>query len=1822
MSPRNSIIDVFQQCVKEHGHEVAVDFNGETLTYRQLDDLSTQVAGFLHQKQIAGQPVGVSMARSQYWIVSLLGILKARAIYVPLDMAHPEKRMMEIVNDCQIKYVICHSGPHPLADEVECISIEEILKQPAYEGKQSLPSPDDLAYLLYTSGTTGKPKGVPMRHWQAVLNAQIAVHCVFHAEPGDNIAQLAGINFLVSLVESFTILLNGLKMVMIPDDIKKDPRRLIPYLEEKNVSRASIAPSLLTAFPKTDIPTLKTIVLIGEPVSLPVRDYWMKRLMLVNCYGFTESSLCVSTGVYTKDSLFNDIGEITPCLEAHILDEQLREVKPGATGELCVGGPSLTEGYWNNPQLNAEKFIKNVYSKGRKHQCDILYRTGDKVAQLHGGHLLYKGRTDFQVKIRGMRIETREVEMHIEAYPSIERCIVLAKSYKETKRLVAYVKSVSHTELSELKSFAASRLPEFMCPSLYVFVDEFPLNINQKVDRLRLPEPVWEDNSLSTENEEEWTETEKKLSIILKNLLGTRAESTSSTFLGLGGDSLSMMFLSTEIEKVFGKTIEVSTLAQAKDLKGMAACIEKGKKKEGGKEVGEKESLNKEIMRQFPLPQSLKSIWIDCNISVQRNDSYKLFFVFEFDHQSKPKHIEQAWNLLTQQQDCFRLSFQHDKQDVWGRIMPAQYETLSYTDISDDEMEQMFEQFFAQPLPYDADKLYRIQLFHLPNGRFELCLLIHHLIFDGLSYAIISRQLHHLYHHLNDPQYQGAEVVSYQDYIEWKTSQEVHSRKECAFWKNYLEKAEPLRIPKHQNGQEIHSAFYEINLSEEAFRNINAFCKKESFSPFVVLLAGYGVTICNFLTSSSFAISTAVTDREQTRYLNTGGYMISVLPVMMNIGNGITARALIKKLAKDIDTIKQHIMPINEISYLCHRQSELLLTDFSFNMQDIMPTYTIPWKVESPSALALYVYRNQQQITIQFHYQKKWFAQQVIESMAKTMDAVYINMLSKPEQPLDKCSLISAHDQSILTDGFMLADKASPMDNVVTVIEKIVATTPDKTAYRYKGQDTSYREFSDMADRIADFIEQELTDTQDIAGHGIGVSLSDKSLLMPTIMAIFKLGMYYVPIDISLPQQRQDFILSESKCLFVVTDSIPMGEKKKGEKGRRSKVTIAGNHTAYVIFTSGSTGMPKGTPISHSSLMTFCRNACHVTGIDSHSRMLQYANTGFDASIYELFPVLTVGGTLVFPTEEDKHDLSRLMDFIEQERISEAVIPPSLMSVLPYREIPTLKTIVLGGETTPKPVQQLWGRTYRLINGYGPTENTVMSTFQYISDEFPANNIGKALEGVSTYVLDNQMRLLPNYVIGQLYLGGKQLSAGYMNRQDINAQRFIKNPYATEEETRNGLNQTIYATGDLVARTSEGELLFLGRIDSQVKVRGYRIEVEEIAHAIERITNVQQVFVTTTDNNKNIVAYYTEKTREAVTPEYIKSVLQQQLPAYMIPAYIVRLDEFPLTDNKKIDKDKLPQPGREPGSSLSGQAAMPSAERAGRSTGLETIMKATVCKLLAIDDISLTSDLFAEGMNSIQAMQLAYELKQQGFSIGFSEIYATRTIRGIAASPQMQPCKWYNHYDAEKPVVILVCGYTPAYPFYEDFIKELSAQYSVLVFDSFAFWNHPSKFLASDYIDYLITNTEKEIQQNNTKIYAVTGHSIGSELGMLLAEHIRQKHNPDVRMVAIGTSLYTTSKLFKYISDDHLVLKQMQKTMPPLLFAGNLSIVMESQPSSSLILNGSVNPEYVKFSETFLKKNKESWDAKYPYAHRVFLHTDHFGLLQPTFLNDILALFT
>ena len=1674
MNYQKSIIDVFQQCVREHPQRIAVDYEGMTLTYQQLDTLSDRVASCLQQKQLASKTVGVCMERSPEWIISLFGILKARAIYVPLDLSHPERRRKEIIDDCDIQYVIT--------------STEALLaKNDASVAVAQRPSPNDFAWLLYTSGTTGKPKGVPMRHYQAVLNAKIAVDRVFHAKAGDHVAQLAGINFLVSLVETFTILLNGLTMVMIPDHIKKEPHRLIQQLVAKQVRRASIAPSLLTAFPKIEIPTLETIVLIGEPVSLPVRNYWMQHHQLVNCYGFTESALCVSTGVYTAKTPLNDIGEITTCLEAHLLNENLQEVKQGETGELCIGGPSLTEGYWNRDDLNKEKFIRNIYSSDEAHKCDILYRTGDRMSMAPNGHMLYMGRTDDQVKIRGMRVETREVEMTIEAFAGIEKCIVIAKPYLTTKRLVAYLKTEHQIDIVHLRAFAATRLPEFMRPSIYIFIDEIPTTINRKVDKTRLPEPEWDDPYQDP--------------IV---------------------DSLTMMMMAAEKES---QTQE--------DLHAIS---------------------QKSLLSVIQLPQSLKSVWTDCSLSKKRNEAYKLFYVFEFDGDYTPQQIEQAWNLVTERQDGLRLSFRFDGKDVVGHINPPAHEDLSYTYITEEDRLHSYDVFYSQPLPHDGRKLYRLQLFRFPDGRQELCLLIHHLIFDGLSYAILSRQLHQFL--TASPAPSGISQI-YGNYLSWKIGAENTDREEhLAFWNNYLGGLEALQVPQFQNGKGNSSAFYEISLSNEACQQINTYCRKESVTPFTVLLAGYSITIGVFLSAPAPVISIATTDRDCPSRLNTVGYMVSVLPIKVDCGDGVTTRSLINGLVKDLTHIRSHVLPINEISRLLPQRTGLRLTDISFSMQDEMPPFTIPetWTVESPSALAVYAYWNNHQITIQFHYQQQWFSQEVIRSIAKTLDAVYVNMLTNPDQPLEHCPLVSPRQHAELTERFKFVPKRH--QNVLAAIKRIAATRPNNIAYRYQGQDTNYQEMLNLSEQIAERIQQEMGNPDSTRETGIGVSLHDKSQLMPTILAIFKLGLYYVPIDPSLPKERQDYIITESNCRLIVTDT---GIVHPTPSAISHAATASLHHTAYVIFTSGSTGKPKGTPISHDNLMTFCQNACDVTEIDSNTRMLQYANLGFDASVYELFPILIAGGTLVFPEEADRQDLSRLLDFIENEHITVAVIPPSLLSVLPYREIPTLKTMVLGGETTPKPIQQLWSRRYRLINGYGPTENTVMTTFQNISDKLAANNIGQAMPGVSTYVVDKQMRLLPDYVAGQLFLGGRQLTGGYLNHDDINKEKFIPNPFSTPKDNLNGENQTIYASGDLVTRTSEGDYLFLGRIDSQIKIRGHRIEIGEITHAMEREPDIRQVFVTTKTigASKDIVAYYTEKPDASVKPEDIRSMLQQQLPSYMIPAHIIRLEAFPLTVNNKIDTAHLPLP----------------------------------------EDISQSTDSHSDEMTSIQRMLLEYERQHQN------------------------ACRWYDGYHAGKPVVVLVCGYTPAYPFYEDFLHELSRHYAILIFDTFALWPHQPDFQATDYVDYLVMHAENEVMKKGAKIDAVTGHSIGSELGMLLAERIRQQHNPEVKMVAIGTTLLNAPAENLFIPDDHIILRQMNETMPTLVFKGDLRVVLENKPSPSLLLNGKPDPAYLKLSEAILRKNHETWENQYRNARIVKLDTDHFGLLQPAYLSEIMSLF-
>jgi aryl carrier-like protein len=641
---------------------------------------------------------------------------------------------------------------------------------------------------------------------------------------------------------------------------------------------------------------------------------------------------------------------------------------------------------------------------------------------------------------------------------------------------------------------------------------------------------------------------------------------------------------------------------------------------------------------------------------------------------------------------------------------------------------------------------------------------------------------------------------------------------------------------------------------------------------------------------------------------------------------------------------------------------------------------------------------------------------------------------------------------------------------------------------------------------------------------------------------------------------------------------------------------------AYIIFTSGSTGKPKGTLITHANLAAFCQNFIKLANLKTSTRTLQFASIGFDASILEIFPTLSVGAMVIFPTQDQRRSSQLLLKLLEEEQISLALIPPSLLAILPYQQLPHLRTLLVGGEASSKDLQERWRKGRTLINAYGPTENTVMATSMVMEHNTPHNNIGYPLDGVLCLVLDDRLRQLPNYAIGEFCIGGKQLSAGYINNSEQNQEHFINHP----------IWGRLYRSGDKVMRTDDGSFIFLGRIDSQVKIRGFRVELSEITRNIESIPGIHQAHVIMEGSNRRarLIAYCVKDEGTDISEQDICDQLSSWLPQYMIPAAIVFMDSFPLTINNKIDVAQLPKP------TISSQYVAP-------VPGAEQQIADIVCQLLGKDQISVTTNLFYEGLTSILAMDLVWKMTQAGLTYSYSDIYKHKSIRQLVVNGLSRAWHWHNA-ETDKPIAVLVCGYTPMSPFYDEFIEKLSQSYSVLVFDSFATYYaaHPDQpCKAENYTDFMCEVVLAEMKKRGTTVSVITGHSIGSELGILLAGQIRKRHHPDVKVVALGTSLAKMPDLAKYLNNHHNILRQMEETMPSLEFDGELKVVLENRPSPSLLLNGDRDPQFLKESKAAVEKNLDAWKEKYPQATKLILDTDHFGILQSEFIDDIIALF-
>ena len=1782
----------------------ALIYKGKTITYRELDEQSDRIASALAEHLPPHRPVGVAMRRSPRWIAVMLSLWKAGNIYVPLDLGNPDRRLETIIADCGISLVVKDSDAVFIPRTVPACTADSLLNAEA-RTLDATADENSPAYIIYTSGTTGTPKGVATRHRQAVVMGRLGSRNLFHVRPGTRMSQLAGLSYSASLVETMTCLLNGGCMVMATEEERHHPHNLFALLKRERVESAFIPPTLLGQMPQGELPCLKTLVVAGESVSQDTKDYWMAGRRMVNAYGFTENTVLVTGGVYTAGTKAHDIGTPLPGVCAYVLDENLTPVSPGTEGELCISGRQLADGYWNSPGLSESKFIPNPFAteQEKKKGHAMLYRSGDRVLCQPDGRYLYLGRTDGQVKIRGARVETGEIEQCLNHYPGVEASAVLLKEHDGRKELVAYLQTSHGPDSQAIAAYVQERLPEHMCPVKYVALKKFPLTLNQKTDRTRLPEPDWSHTDIAAPPA---TPTEETIAELWRKMLGVETVGREDDFIALGGDSISVMLMADELEKAFGIQTEATELYKRKKLSALAEYID-------GKLAEKVKESDGDGTGAYEPPTSLGNLLVDCLSSEERNAAYKLAVFIPWGKDLDVSALQDAWNRILQEQDAMRIFFQRE-QDGKHRVHTAAHRAtdIPVKDIHTDDFPGEAAGLYRQTLDPERPPLHRECLYRLPDGSYILTLVIHHLITDGWSLRLLAQTLKAYYRKEGNGTGQG---YSYREYARWYRQRlEAPTTKEKQdFWRSYMSGCPELPLAGNLSQADAdgpQGCALTLPMDPQSVRALNRFCREHSATPFAVCLCVYQILLTKYAGQADFAVGAAFTDRRTSELHHTMGYLTTLLPVR-TIPAASHFADMVERMSRNILLLSDNSLPLNMIGN-CLEEKRANgtgpLIRFAFGLEDMPTPLDVPdeWTTASPFDLSLSVYRRGNDYSYHYQYATDCFDTAFLTAFSESFDTALLYLTAHPEKDIRTCPLLPPHKIADIAATFRIGPSARPRPDVVTSFEEMAEARPDREASVWNGRRTSYGELRGMSGRMAAAIRRRLNSV-DGQPMPIGIRLQEKNHLLAGILGILKSGNSYVPLDAGLPQERLEFILKDAGIRLVLSDTpltgegcdiLPMEEALAYDGKEQSPVRIRPEATAYIIYTSGTTGQPKGTPVSHASLALFAESQSGIFNLQAESRVLQYANMGFDASVLEIFPALLSGSTLVMPTEAERKDADRLLGLLEREKVSHALIPPALLALLPYRRLPYLRVLAVGGESTPEEVMAKWGQGRTLLNEYGPTENTVVTTCAEFTEGSRPDNIGQPLPGVSCYVVDKDMNLMPDGVAGELCIGGLQLTGGYLHQDTLNREKFVENPFALPEDKAHGVNTRLYRSGDKAARTSDGSFLYLGRMDSQVKLRGFRIELDEIARCLERHPAVLQavaILKRTESDRPYIAAYIVAKDAMPPSPEELDRYLRTCLPAYMVPTAWRVVDGFPMTMNGKIDKAALPE--AQP--LTSGLHTLP-------DTPEEATLAYMAGKLLEAEAPGVTDDLFDLGLTSLQVMELVFEARGQGIFLSATDIYKERCIRNILARRKGDYFYWQGHsQQADKPLMVLL-GYPSFAPHYDAFVKLFGVEYDIFVFESFAdtLQGEPG-CNASELVRHYHRVVMQELGGRDVSVIA--GYCLGGELALLLAEALRTDGMPHVKALVIDSFLLRDKRLplpgvntGGPTQERDRIIAAIIETLPQPAFGGDLAVCLTKRPYLFRANDGQLceMPEVQA-------KNREDWKRAYPHALYCEVDTDH-----------------
>ncbi|CAG9001154.1 MAG: Linear gramicidin synthase subunit D [Candidatus Celerinatantimonas neptuna] len=1600
---------LIEQVAQRLPDEIALESTHQRISYQQMNERANQLARLLNQYGVdEGIAVGVSLERSPELMIAMLAVFKAGGIYVPIDPDYPMARNQYVMKDASVQLLLTQQHYVERYQNSHCpvLDIESQARHFALLATDNLTravSGNSIAYVIYTSGSTGEPKGVPIRHHSVCNMAEQNVR-LMRTGPGHRIVLFASTSFDTSLIEITMALCAGATLVLASKMELMPGPDLLKFLKEKRINYLTMPPSALAVMPYENLPDLEVISVAGEPSGHELLNKWGEGRRYVNLYGPTETAVYMTHTQLEPGCERIHLGRPMANVNVWILDEYHQPLPIGVVGEICIGGVGLSPGYLNKSEQTQQRFIAHPFAQS---SSERIYCSGDLGRYLPDGSIECIGRIDHQVKIRGYRVEMGEIETAVSKHPSVQDAVVMVREdYLSATAIIAYVVTETDKVVSsdELADYLGQRLPEYMCPSCYITLEEFPRLPNDKIDRKRLPCPQL---SLNTEIEAPVNETEAAIITVWQSLLGIGAIGRTTSFFQIGGHSLLAAKAVARLAEQYRLHLRVSDIFRWRTPAQLASHVLQDDTQVSLSDfpADMHSPLSRAQQRMLFLSQH------------DQDDSYWIGQVKLFnrlvDLQLLHDSLVQLWELhpilnlrLTQTGDGKVVQYFNNAPVIcateqWSLDNFAQWQQHLHD--------------YTRELMSPVDSLLDMPLYRVvivenkEKNQIALIMVLHHILVDEQSMQQLDEQLLALCM----GQAVECEPVNYLQYSRWEQQaiDQSYWLSQLAFWQEQFKELPPalnLSPGVKPDRGDHRGAVFNLNIERVHTEQLRQRARQGDTSLFSILFATFQLLMQRHSGERDIVIGVPVSLREDHPNLQSmTGLLLNTLAVRQRIGAQQTVDEFLSDSAQNwtrafenksipFELVVDSVLPGK-------REASLFQVMFVYNAEparlsdDALSLTNLP--VENHSAkfdLTFFVKDHGDELTLQIEYRQCCFSEKRIEQLGEHYQRLLKGIIQYAEQPVIALPLLSQAERQMQLKTLQGEHLDLEFVPVHQCFEKQVGLTAGAVAVQCGSTRWTFNELNQYANQVA----------HQLLSSGIGIE-NRVAILLPrglwlvaAIVGAMKSRAAWIPIDPNYPTQRISTMLETAKVDAVLSFAenqidadvrvIAVDQLSEQLPKTNPDLPIHPEQLCYILFTSGSTGTPKGVMIPHRALHHYISHVCHHYVSASGNGATLHGSIAFDATLTSLFMPLVVGQSIHIVSQDD--DLGALVDVLENTPdLSLVKLTPAHLELLSQHlskdAAQRISRLIVGGESLLANTLQFWREEapeVEIINEYGPTEATVgCTTFTLSAGDVPDEgqiSIGRPIANTQIYLLDEFLQMVPMGTAGEIYIGGPGVAQGYDQRDDLSAERFIANPFVAECASR------LYRTGDRACYQDDGNLCYLGRDDHQVKLNGYRIELEEVEAQLRSCDGILQAAVAVMDvaGRSHLMAWVAGESRYE---QSVREQLAQRLPRFMRPTQWQWFDSLPLTTNAKIDRKFL--------LALPVQVIeQPHVDRP--LTNTEQSLQAIWQQVLGRDVIGPDEDFFALGGDSIMSLQIVFRAREAGLSMTVAMLFDAPTIAELA----------------------------------------------------------------------------------------------------------------------------------------------------------------------------------------------------------------------------------